>query len=146
MLTSTFEANEPCPDCGAEGKVNDNSPRRVLQLLGEEYLRQMIHVDALTIRARSDLETYMNAGTNVVVTDARNDNDRNNLQAWLGAKRVDVRTRVEKLTQAATWRQHASENRQPADKDVEHVLNNDEQWPFHGLAAKVDAMLVKLFP
>lgn len=139
-----------CPCCEGTGKINDNSPRRVLQLLGEEYLRQMIHRDALTMRARHELESLLwsisqQGHGGIVVNDARNDNDRDNLHEWLGAHRVDVRTaRVRSHKPNEAWRQHASEQRLAQDLHVEHILNNDESWPFPSLGAHVDAMLMKL--
>ena len=127
---------------GMPGKLNDNSPRRVLQLLGEEYLRQMIHPDALTIRARLDIEMALDAGESVVINDARNPNDRDNLHAWLGAVRVDVRSeRTKEVKPNSAWRQHSSEQRQPTDADVEYVLQNDEEWPFRTLKSKTIEML-----
>lgn len=131
----------PCPDCQS-GKINDNSARRILQLMGEEFLRQMIHIDALTMRARPELEALLNRPTckGIVVNDARHDNDRNNLHNWLGAHRVDVRA-PNKKADGAEWRKHVSELSRPVDADLEFIINNDEQWPFHGLSDLVTAML-----
>ncbi len=139
-----------CEECKGTGKINDNSPRRVFQLLGEEYLRQMIHVDALTIRARPELWSMLELVklgefSGIVVTDARNDNDRDNLHEWLGACRVDIRTGRATPGEKPAWRKHVSENRQPTDADVEYILRNDEEWPFPSLPARVDAMLADLY-
>lgn len=136
---------DPCMDCGGTGKVNDNSPRRVFQLLGEEYLRQMIHVDALTIRARPEIERMLSLGDKIVVNDARNDNDRDNLRAWLGAARVDVRSsRTQEIKEGQEWRLHASEQRKATDDRLEHIISNDEEWPFPSLKDRVEEMLSKL--
>lgn len=130
-----------CPDCAGARKINDNSPRRILMLMGEEFLRQMIHVDALTMWAEPEIGALMKSGKNVVVNDARNDNDRNNLHHWLGAKRVDVRS-VRTLSKEKTgWRTHISENRQPTDEQVEYVIQNDGSWPFPELPQLVGTML-----
>ncbi len=134
-----------CPDC-VEGKVDDNSPRRVLQLMGEEYLRQMIHVDALTMRAGPDIQALLDIGVKVVVNDARNDNDRNNLHNWLKACRVDVRSvRTKESKRGDSWRKHASELRLAKDDQLEYVVQNDEEWPFPALTGKVERMLLELF-
>jgi hypothetical protein len=138
-----FGHSEPHQLCGGTGQINDNSPRRVLQLLGEEYLRQMIHVDALTRRARPDIDKMLRMGTSVVVNDARNDNDRINLQAWLGAHRVDVRTPVSK-DDGAEWRKHKSELSRPTDDQLEYVLMNEEEYPFPSLPKLVSDMLASL--
>lgn len=135
-----------CDDCKGTGRINDNSPRRILQLMGEEFLRQMVHVDALTMRARPDLERMLSEGRSVVINDARNDNDRDNLHRWLGASRVDVRTeRTKPITADSTWRLHASEQRPAQDGSVEHVIHQgDERWPFPSIPAKVVQMLSAL--
>jgi len=145
----------PCPAClaaarccpsaveGCVGPVNDNSPRRILCLLGEEYLRQMIHPDALTMRARPDIERLLGAGRRVVVNDGRHRNDRNNLREWFGAARVDVRNRCRKVVDEP-WRRHWSELDLPSDDEVEHVINVDERWPFAGLPRLVDGMLAAI--
>lgn len=133
-----------CEECEGTGKINDNSPRRVLQLLGEEYLRQMIHVDALTMRAQPDLARLLASGVSVVVNDARNDNDRNNLHEWLGACRVDVRT-ARKPKKKEKWHTHLSEMRKATDDQVEYIVKNDEEWPFPSLPQKVDTMLKELY-
>lgn len=135
----------PCEECEGKGKINDNSPRRVLQLLGEEYLRQMIHVDALTMRATPDIARLLADGHSVVVNDARNDNDRNNLHDWLGACRVDVRTSRKKSGKKEKWRTHLSEMRKASDDQVEYIVKNDEEWPFPTLPAKAEAMLKALY-
>jgi hypothetical protein len=132
-----------CFECSGTGVANDNSPRRVLQLLGSEYMRDMIHPDALTIRARPDIEAIMACGHPVVVNDARYQNDRDNLHAWLGARRVHV-TAPGKEKGHAEWRQHRSERDQPDLQQVEHVLENPEEWPFPGLAERVERMLAAL--
>ncbi len=132
-----------CPGCGGMGTINDNSPRRVLQLLGDEWARQMIHPDIWTMSARPRLEVMLASGAKIVINDARFANDRANLSQWLGGKRVDVRTPVSK-NDGAAWRRHASEQSRPEDDDVEFILMNDEKWPFPGLRARVDAMLVAL--
>lgn len=135
-----------CDACAGTGLINDNSPRRVLQLMGEEFLRQMVHPDVLTMRARPDLERMLSEGRSVVINDARNDNDRDNLHEWLGAHRVDVRTdRVKPVTADSAWRLHASEQRPARDDRVEHVIHQgDERWPFPSMPAKVKDMLSTL--
>lgn len=139
-----------CDTCKGMGKLNDNSPRRVLQLLGEEYLRQMVHPDALTMRAEGELVKMMGQMRGwppphggIVVNDARNANDRDNLHAWLGAVRVDVRA-PGKESDGAEWRKHSSELSRPTDDQVEHVIVNDEEYPFPALEGKVAALLEKL--
>jgi hypothetical protein len=135
-----------CTTCEGCGELNDNSPRRVLQLLGEEYLRQLIHPDALTMRARSDIEMLLDAGESVVINDARNPNDRDNLHKWLGAVRIDVRSeRTKEAKPNSEWRQHSSEQRQPTAADVEHVMQNDEEWPFPSMKAKAVHMLQQFY-
>ncbi len=136
----------PCLMCAGTGLINDNSPRRILQLMGEEFLRQMVHPDVLTMRARPDLERMLSEGRSVVINDARNDNDRDNLHAWLGAHRVDVRTeRVKPITPENAWRLHASEQRPAKDDSLEHVIHQgDERWPFPSMPGKVRRMLQEL--
>lgn len=136
-----------CEDCEGKGKLNDNSPRRILQLMGEEFLRQMIHVDALTMRAAPDLAKLLEQGHSVVVNDARNDNDRNNLFYWLNAARVDVRTYKKRNANAKkdAWRLHASEQRKAKDDEVEYILYNNEEWPFPSLGDRVATMLKELY-
>jgi hypothetical protein len=145
-LGKTIHADH-CVTCHGTGKINDNSVRRVLQLLGEEYLRQMIHIDALTMRARPEIDELLTKGEQVVVNDARNDNDRNNLYKWCGGCRVDVRSHRTRVIakEDEAWRKHISENRQPTDDQLEYVLRNDEEWPFPSLSHKVEAMLAELY-
>jgi hypothetical protein len=131
--------------CEGSGVVYPISPRTVLQPLGSEYLRDMLHPDILTMRARPDLEILLRSG-NVVINDARYDNDRNNLHEWLGAIRVDVIGVVGKRTDGARWRQHQSELSRPEVDKIEFSILNDEEWPFPGLPDKVEAMLEVLCP
>lgn len=135
-----------CEPCEGQGKINDNSPRRILQLLGEEWLREMIHPDALTMRAVPDIAAFLKDGAKIVVNDARNDNDRDNMFYWMNASRVDVRTdKKRKLRKGDEWRTHKSEMRKAKDSDVEYILRNDEVWPFPTLGDKVDAMLKEIY-
>lgn len=134
----------PCEDCGGAGKVNDNSPRRVLQLLGDEWGRQLIHPDIWTMAARPAVENLLQRGTRIVVNDARFDNDRTNLRDWLGAKLVDVRS-VNSKDDGAAWRKHASELSRPADDQLDYIVHNDEEYPFPGLRARVAGMLNTLY-
>ena len=134
----------PCPKCNGDGKLNDNSPRRVLQLLGDEWGRQMIHPDIWTMVARPGLENLLSRGVRIVINDARFDNDRTNLADWLGAKLVDVRSTFAK-DDGAAWRKHASELSRPSDDQVHYIVNNDEEWPFPGLRARVATMLNTLY-
>lgn len=133
-----------CKSCEGTGKINDNSPRRILQLLGDEWGRQMIHPDIWTMIARPHLEEKLFRGVRIVINDARFENDRVNLQSWLGAKLVDVRSTNTK-DDGATWRQHASEQSRPSDEQVDHIVQNDETWPFPSLKQHVTEMLVKLY-
>lgn len=133
-----------CAACRGSGRLNDNSPRRIFQLLGDEYLRQMIHPDALTLRARPDIERMLSDGTSVVVNDARFSNDRDNLHRWLGAHRVDVTRMVGDKPVDAPWRHHGSELDRPTRANVEYVLAHDEEWPYPGLPARVVEMLQQL--
>lgn len=131
-----------CDTCSGTGKLNDNSPRRILQLLGDEWARQMIHPDIWTMAARPLLEQKLAAGTKIVINDARFDNDRANLAEWVGATLVDVRTvrkKARKNTEA--WRKHKSETERPTDDAVHCIIKNDEEWPFPSLPKRVKEML-----
>lgn len=133
----------PHAPCGGTGKFNDNSPRRILQLMGEEFLRQMIHPDVLTMHAKPELIELHKHNCGIVINDARNPNDRDNLHDWLHACRVDVRSiRTKEIKEKdVKWRSHTSETRQPKDDEVEYIVQNDEEWPFPSLRAKVQTML-----
>ena len=129
-----------CAKCNGTGKT-EISVRSTLQPLGSEYLRDMVHPDCLTFRATWDIRPLLNGGQNVVVNDARYQNDRNNLHDWLGAHRVDVRAPV-KRNDGAAWRQHASELDRPTDDQLEYVLeNSDPEYPFPNLSRRVEEML-----
>lgn len=131
-----------CDPCGGSGKIDDNSPRRVLQLLGDEWARQMIHPDIWTLSARPLLESKLAAGKKIVINDARFDNDRVNLGEWVGATLVAVRTvrkKARKNTEA--WRKHKSETEQPTDDAVHYIIKNDEEWPMPSLPKRVTEML-----
>lgn len=134
-----------CEACEGDGKINDNSPRRILQLCGEEFLRRMIHVDALTMRAEPELRQMLGNYKKIVVNDGRNDNDRNNLHAWLGGQRIDVRAAGKVKKDDAAWRHHVSELRIASVDQLEGVIINDERWPFPGLSVKVTTMLTNLY-
>lgn len=149
--TPNGEDEEPgwcgCLRCSQTGKI-EISVRSTCQPLGSEYLRDMIHPDVLTMRARPDIEKLLSDITQqghggVVVTDARYDNDRNNLHEWLGATRVDIRSSVVKVDGAA-WRQHQSETDRPSDVDIDYVLVNNEEHPFPSLPKTISEMLVNL--
>jgi hypothetical protein len=133
----------PCPKCNGEGKINDNSPRRVLQLLGDEWGRQMIHPDIWTMVTRPVIEDLLKNDVKIVINDARFQNDRNNLHDWFGAVRVDVQTQKVKKDGAA-WRNHGSELSRPTNDEVEYVISNDEDWPFPSLESKINAMFSDL--
>lgn len=134
--------------CEGTGRVYPISPRSVLQLLGSEYLRDLIHPDCLSFRASWDLGDMMERNLNIVVNDARYQNDRNNLHEWLGAHRVDVRTssgsKTKRKKTKHAWRGHSSETDRPSDDQLEYVVDNVEEWPFPGLAVKVKEMLTYL--
>jgi len=140
----TPHARVTCPKCDGEGKINDNSPRRILQLLGDEWGRQLIHPDIWTMSLRPVLEGMLHDRVKIVINDARFDNDRTNLRDWLGAKVVDVRT-PNKKDDGAAWRQHASELSRPTDDQVDYFIYNAEQWPFPGLPKTVADMLGALY-
>lgn len=142
--TYQLEKVVKCTTCDGKGKINDNSPRRVLQLLGDEWGRQMIHPDIWTMVARPGLENLLSRGVRIVINDARFDNDRTNMADWLGAKLVDVRSSFAK-DDGAAWRKHASELSRPTDEQVHYVIHNDEEWPFNGLRARVAGMLNTLY-
>lgn len=139
-----IHVREACKTCEGTGKINDNSPRRVLQLLGDEWGRQMIHPDIWTMAAREALAEKLYRGVRIVINDARFENDRTNLKSWLDASLVDVRTSVSK-NDGAAWRQHASELSRPTDEQLDHVIQNDEEWPFPTLKDRVRDMLIKLY-
>lgn len=133
-----------CRECTGTGKINDNSARRVLQLLCCEWARDMIHPDIWTLSNVDKIKGYLDIGACLVVNDARFSNDRNNLASWFGAKRVHVTSTRPKKD--ADWRNHKSENDQPSDDQVEYVLNNgDETWPYDGMPARVNNMLECLY-
>ena len=131
-----------CKRCSGTGKT-EISVRSTLQPLGSEYLRDMIHPDCLTFRASWDLREMNDKFMNVVVNDARYQNDRNNLHDWVGAKRVDIRAPVKK-NDGAAWRKHQSELDRPEEDDLEYILDNPEKWPFPGLPSRVEEMLKEL--
>lgn len=136
------DITETCTKCDGSGKT-EISVRNTLQLLGSEYLRDMIHPDVLSFRATWDLKEHTKAGRSVVVNDARYQNDRDNLHEWLGAHRVDVRAPTRRQDGAA-WRKHKSELDRPKDDQLEFILDNPERWPFPGLPARVAEMLTEL--
>lgn len=140
-----WSSPKPCPVCSGEGSFNDNSPRRILQLLGDEWGRQMIHPDIWTMSTRNSIEEKLVIGQRIVINDARFSNDRNNLAEWFGAKRVDVRTNRERKSKNADWRKHGSENDRPTDDQVDYVLHNDEEFPFPSLPMLVTVMLGTLY-
>ena len=131
-----------CPKCNGTGKT-EISVRSTLQPLGSEYLRDMIHPDCLTFRASWDINEMLAKGMDIVVNDARYQNDRNNLHEWCGAHRVDIRAAVKK-DDGAAWRKHASELDRPTDDQLEYVLDNPEEYPFPTLPARVEMMLREL--
>lgn len=143
LVDLTTGDHRDCPDCD-KGKINDNSPRRVLQLLGDEWGRQLIHPDIWTMAMRPKLENLLSQGVRIVINDARFDNDRTNLRDWLGAKLVDVRS-VNSKNDGAAWRQHASELSRPRDEDLDFILRNDEKYPFPNLPILVAEMLHCLY-
>jgi len=133
---------DKCRRCGGTGKT-EISVRSTLQPLGSEYLRDMVHPDCLTYRASWDLREMQDKLMNVVVNDARYQNDRDNLHAWVGAHRVDIRAPL-KRDDGAAWRKHKSELDRPSDNDLEFILENPEQWPFPSLPKRVEEMLTEL--
>lgn len=153
--------NLKCPGCGGKGELWDErnalvsckrcngtgkteiSVRSTLQPLGSEYLRDLIHPDCLTFRASWDLREMQEKFMDVVVNDARYQNDRNNLHDWLGAHRVDVRAPVKK-DDGAAWRKHKSELDRPTDDQLEYILENEGEYPFPALPARVVEMLKEL--
>lgn len=135
-----------CSNCAGEGKINDNSPRRILQLLGDDWAREMIHIDIWTMSARPKLEALFAGGKRIVINDARFENDRCNLHDWMGAARVDVRTPNKKKKDDAAWRKHRSEMSRPADANVEYIISNEESFPFPGLPGKIQQMMDALYP
>lgn len=137
-----------CPSCRGTGQINDNSPRRVLQLLGDEWARQMIHPDILTMAIAPTLERRLVNGERIVIIDARFENDRTNLRSWFGARLVDVRYAGARQPKddGAAWRQHGSERSRPTDDLVDYVVHNDERWPFPSMSERCRAMLGHLYP
>ena len=131
-----------CIRCHGAGQT-EVSVRSTLVPLGTEYLRDMVHPDCLSIRASWDLRKMQEAGLDVVVNDARYRNDRDNLHDLVGAFRVDVRAPGKK-PKADAWRRHPSELDRPADEHVEWIIQNVEKWPFPGLPAEVERMLIHL--
>ena len=117
----------------------------MLSLLGTEWAREMIHPDIWTMSARSRLTERLSTGARVVINDARYSNDRANLHDWFGGARVDVRTDRNK-DDHQPWRLHRSERDRPGDDDVEHIIINNEAWPFPGLPDLVRWMLARCFP
>lgn len=149
-LTQLAEPGAPssarlCKTCDGMGKINDNSPRRVLQLLGDEWGRQLIHPDIWTMSSRPMLEDLVAQGTRIVINDARFENDRANLASWFSGACVDVRTTRDRGSRREAWRLHASELSRPATEQLQHVIHNDEAWPFPSLSRLVDEMLLSLY-
>lgn len=136
---------EGCHNCEGDGRINDNSPRRVLQLLGTEWGRDLIHPDIWTLSNREELDDLMcRNATRVVVTDARFTNDRNNLHEWYSAHRVHVCSTVQNALANSEWRSHASENDGPTSEDIDFTFFNDEVWPFPSLEKLVSTMVEEL--
>lgn len=142
------ETRSGCHDCAGTGTIDDNSVRRIGQLLGKEFLRDMVHPDALTIRARPEIAALLDDGQSVVVNQARFSNDRDNLRRWLGADRVHVHSPSKAsvpIDARPAWRRHDSETDQPDPSEVEHVLVNDGEHPFPRLPGLVAGMLDSLY-
>lgn len=133
-----------CLACKGTGILNINSPRRVLQLLGDEWGRQMIHPDIWSKSISPLLRETLSKGTKVVINDARFNNDRENLANWFGAKLVLIE-RERATPKTDEWREHASEKNQPKENQVHYVLYNNEEWPFPSLKRKIDTMLRSLY-
>lgn len=51
------------------------SPRQLMQLLGTEYGRDLVHQDLWLLLAKKKIEAYAALGYNVAITDARFDNE-----------------------------------------------------------------------
>lgn len=135
-----------CENCKGAGKIDENSPRRVLQLLGDEWGRQMIHPDIWTLTNKGRFETLLQRGTKIVVNDARFDNDRKNLRDWFGAKIVDVRSNNSEIVDTtSSWRTHASELSTREICNADHIILNDEPYPFPRLRDSVKEMLRTLY-
>lgn len=137
-----------CPKCHGTKLINDNSPRRVLQLLGSDWAREMIHPDIWTMASRERFDKALAEGRSIVVNDARFSNDRQNMHDWHGAVRVDVRTSRERDPKKldVDWRKHASETDLAGDDEVDYIVHNDERWPFPLLPTTVKTMLSVLYP
>jgi len=132
-----------CKRCEGKGKI-EISPRSFLQPLGTEFMRDLVHPDVLSIRASWDLQPLAEQHIDIVINDARFQNDRDNIHAWFAAKRVDVRAPGKKHSSIAAWRQHASEQDRPTDEHVEYVFENPEEYPFPTLPERVEEMLREL--
>lgn len=139
-----------CEACGGTRVINDNSARSVLQNLAE-HLRNTVHPDVLTMRARPEVEDILACGNDVVITDARYHNDRNNLREWLSARLVDI-VSIRKLNDeelakrdAQVWRNHTSEMQRPSAEILDAVVEHADEWPFASLPGHVELVLRTLW-
>ena len=72
------------------------SPRQLLQTLGTDWGRDTVHKDLWTIVAAREIESYLQKGMGVVVTDVRFDNEANLIRSMGGViwhvKRSDAQS------------------------------------------------------
>jgi len=96
------------------------SPREVLQFAGTELLRESIRADYHLEVVRRRIEE--NGWKNVVITDARFENERAIIKKW-GGKVVLVERKTKESDKGLKG--HASENSLGDKSEYSHVLNNN---------------------
>ena len=133
-LKDRVHKERPIPWCGGK------SPRELLQLLGTEFGREMIHTDIWVMRAMRSVQKAREEGlAGVVITDVRFDNEAAAIREEGGFIIEVVRPGDGCLSGAAA--QHASE----AGISREHILASIGNYgTLDDLASSVDAVIESL--
>jgi hypothetical protein len=107
------------------------SPRHYLQWLGTDILRKHVSPDFFILRMEKELDEVMQQGKNVVISDARFDNEAEMI--YTCGKRASYKTHLWKVDAGARL-----------DLDADSVVSGETGKDTHASEAGIDAALVSL--